>query len=152
MHTENIFSGYVECLQKEIGQFGIQAIIFEPGYYRTKIFSAQNCKVSPPTHEDYNDLFAAMVAGVGAVDGKQRGDAVKCVERMIDVVKSEGMAAGRAMPKRLPIGPDSMELMRAKCLETLKICDEWKDFVCSTDLEPEKGELNKEQGQYNVVA
>ena len=144
--------GYVECLQKEIAQFGIQAIIFEPGYYRTQIFSAQNCKVSPPTHEDYNDLFAAMVAGVGAVDGNQRGDPVKCVERMIDVVKSEGMAVGRPMPKRLPLGADSMEIMRTKCLETLKMCDDWKDVICSTDLEPEKGEANREQGQYHVTA
>ena len=93
-----------------------------------------------------------MVAGVGAVDGNQRGDSVKCVERMIDVVKSEGMAAGRPMPKRLPLGPDSMEIMRTKCLETLKLCDDWKDLICSTDLEPEKGQANKEQGQYNVTA
>ena len=150
LHTHIL--GYVECLQKEIAQFGIQAVIFEPGYYRTKIFSAQNCKVSPPTHEDYNTIFAAMVAGVGAVDGNQRGDSVKCVERMIDVVKSEGMAAGRPMPKRLPLGPDSMEIMRTKCLETLQMCDEWKDLICSTDLEPEKGEANKKQGQYNVTA
>ncbi len=93
-----------------------------------------------------------MVAGVGAVDGNQRGDSVKCVERMIDVVKSEGMAAGRLIPKRLPLGPDSMEIMRTKCLETLEMCDKWKDFICSTDLEPAKGEANKEQGQYNVTA
>lgn len=84
-----------------------------------------------------------MLAGVGAVDGNQRGDSVKCVERMIDVVKSEGMAAGRPMPKRLPLGPDSMEIIRAKCMETLKICDDWEDIICSTDLEPEKGEAIK---------
>lgn len=93
-----------------------------------------------------------MVAGVGGVDGNQRGDTIKCVERMIDVVKSEGIATGRAMPKRMPLGPDSMEIMRTKCLETLKICDEWEDVICSTDLEPEKGKANKEQGQYSVVA
>ncbi|MCJ1391706.1 hypothetical protein MMC18_004571 [Xylographa bjoerkii] len=151
--TKFALEGYVECLQKEISQFGIQAIIFEPGYYRTKIFSAQNCKVSAPTHEDYNPIFAAMVAGVGAVNGNQRGDSVKCVERKIDVIKSEGLAAGRPMPKRLPLGPDSMEIMRNKCLETLQMCDEWKDIICSTDLEPEIGEANnKKQGQYNVTA
>lgn len=140
-------SGYVECLQKEVSHFGIQSIIFEPGYYRTKVFSAQNYKVSPPTHADYNDVFAAMVAGVGALDGNQRGDSVKCVERMIDVVKSEGMATGRPMPKRLPLGPDSMESSRAKCLETLQLCDEWKDVICSTDFEPENGKEDKEHGQ-----
>ena len=57
-----------------------------------------------------------MVAGVEAIDGNQRGDSVKCVERVIDVVKSEGMAAGRSMPKRLPLGSDTMEFVRAKCL------------------------------------
>ncbi len=90
--------------------------MFEPGYYRTKIFFAQNCKVSPPTHADYNDTFAAVVAGVGAIDGYQRGDSVKCAERMIFVVKLESMAAGRPMLERLPLGPDTMEFMRAKCL------------------------------------
>ena len=142
----------MECLQKEVAQVGIKAVIFEPGYYRTKIFSARNVKVSPPTHEDYNAIFAAMAAGVGALDGNQRGDSIKCVERMIDVVKLEGMAAGRPMPKRLPLGPDSTEIMRNRCLETLQLCDEWKDFICSTDLEPEQGEANKEHVRYNVTA
>ena len=31
----------------------------------------------------YNDTFAAMVAGIGVIDGNQRGDSVKCAERMI---------------------------------------------------------------------
>ena len=152
MSCLHVISGYVECLQKETSHFGIQSIIFEPGYYRTKIFSPENCKVSPPTHADYNDLFAAMVAAVQAIDGKQRGDSVKCVDRMIDVLKSEGMAAGRPMPKRLPLGPDTMEYIKAKCVETLKLCDDWKDVICSTDLEPEKGDENKNEGQYNVTA
>ena len=71
--------------------------------YRTKIFFADQCKVSRPTHADYNEILAALVAGVGAIDGNQSGDSISCAERMKDVVKSEGMAVGRPTPRRLPL-------------------------------------------------
>lgn len=67
-------------------------------------------------------------------DGNQPGDPKKAVERIVDVVRSEGMAAGRPIPDRLPLGSDCLDTIRAKCHETLKLCDDWEDIIKSTDL------------------
>ena len=56
---------------------------------------------------------------------------------MIDVVRGEGMARGREMPVRLPLGRDGLKVVRAKCEETLRVCGEWEDLIGSTDLEEE---------------
>jgi len=42
------------------------------------------------------------------------------------------------------------EVFEGEVLETLKLCNEWKDVICSRDLEPENGMENKEHGQYSA--
>ena len=84
-------------------------------------------------HKDYQPMIAKLNAKVQAKQGKELGDPKLGVERMIDVIKSEGMAEGRLMPGRLPLGTDALNIVRAKCLETLKICDEWESVIQSTD-------------------
>ena len=79
----------------------------------------------------YNEIQTTLTAH----HGNQPGDPKKAVERMVDVLKSEGMAAGRTMPPRMPLGPDALAGVRAKCEATLKICDEWEGLIGSTDIE-----------------
>ena len=67
-------------------------------------------------------------------NGKQPGDTQKGVQRMIDVIKSEGLAAGRPLPKRLPLGSESLKIIKEKCFETLRICNDWEDLITSTDV------------------
>ena len=78
-------------------------------------------------------MIADLGAALQANDGNQPGDPKLGVERMIDVVKAEGAAEGRPMPPRLPLGTDAFDIIRSKCLETVKICDEWEAFIKSTD-------------------
>ena len=125
----------VECLQKETSHFGIRSIIFEPGYFRTKIFSESNVKTAASTISEYDDVSAGVAGFVAATNGSQPGDPKKLVERVIDVVKSEGMAAGKVIPPRLPLGPDGLAVLKGKCEATLKICEEWESLITSTDLD-----------------
>lgn len=125
-------TGVVECLQKETAHLGIQTIIIEPGYYKTNVFGS-NVKENVPAVPENTENFTAVKAAVAKVDGHQRGDPKKAVERIIDVVKSEGMAAGRTMPERLPLGPDALLQVRNKCHATLKLCDDWENLIASTD-------------------
>ena len=131
---EMSIAGVVECLQKETGFFGIRSIIFEPGYHRTKIMHADNVKILPLTVPEYAEIHDAMEAGVLGLSGNQPGDPQKAVERIVDVIRQEGMAAGKEMPPRLPLGPDGMQQVRDKCLATLKILEEWEPLIRSTGL------------------
>ncbi len=56
----------------------------------------------------------------------------------MDVIRGEGMARGKTMPIRMPLGSDGLEVVRRKCRETLEICEEWEEVIRSTDVE--KGE------------
>jgi len=125
----------VECLQQETAQFGIQSVIFEPGYYRSNIFSPTKLKTAPSRIAEYEETEKALAGFIAATDGNQPGDPRKLVERIIDVVKSEGMAAGKAMPPRLPMGRDAMAIIVEKCEATLQICKEWENLITSTDIE-----------------
>ena len=78
-------------------------------------------------------MLEALHKHAGENNGNQPGDPKRGVEVMIDVIKGEGVAKEKDMPPRLPLGTDALEVIRSKCLATLKICDEWEAMIKSTD-------------------
>ena len=100
--------------------------------------SPTNVKTAPSHISDYQEMTKAIEGFVAATNNNQPGDPRKLVERIIDVVKSEGMAEGKAIPKRLPIGRDAMGAIKKKCEDTLKLCESWEALITSTDLEDGK--------------
>ena len=85
-------------------------------------------------HDEYKEFFAVIQEAIQWRNGRQPGDTQKAVQRMVDVVRSEGMAAGRPLPKRLPVGSESLKIIKEKCFETLRICNEWEELITSTDV------------------
>ena len=75
-----------------------------------------------------------MSGFLAAANGNQPVDPRKLVERIIDVVNSEGMAAGNPILQRLPIGRDPMAAIKTKCKATLKLCEDWETLITSTDI------------------
>lgn len=124
---------YTENLQIELVPFNIRSIVFEPGHFRTSIINPTNRAENLSSHPDYVRASQMLRALFNGNDGNQPGDPKKGVELMIDVVKGEGAAKGKEMPLRLPMGSDALEVVRKKCLETLKTCDEWEEAIKSTD-------------------
>lgn len=109
-------------------------MIINPGHFRTSILSPENVKYDFDATDAYTEMRTAVMAGSAALNGNQPGDPLKAVERIIDVVRGEGTAAGKDFPKRLPLGSDALAVIKKKCLETLRICDEWEAVITSTDL------------------
>ena len=68
-----------------------------------------------------------------AVNGKQPGDPKKGVEVMLDVIRGEGIAAGRPTPLVLGLGSDISNTIKEVCDDKLKQLEEWKDVMHSTD-------------------
>lgn len=103
----------------------------EPGYFRTNVFS--NINHVEPRVPDYAQFNAGVRQFEASLVGNEPGDAEKGVARMIELVKGTGMAAGKSVPLRIPLGTDGWERVKAKCVETLKICEEWEEVSKSTD-------------------
>ncbi|KAI1743870.1 hypothetical protein F4680DRAFT_407810 [Xylaria scruposa] len=126
--------GAVECLSQELAIFapGIKVLIVEPGYFRTRAFG--NINHVPPRVPDYAPFNAAVRDVEASIVGNEPGDATKAVSIMIDLVKGTGVAAGKEIPLRVPLGTDGWGRIRAKCENMIKICDEWEQVAKSTDI------------------
>lgn len=90
-------------------------------------------KVEVDDLDAYAELNDKMITLADQLHGKQPGDPRKAAERILDVVRDEGMAKGKPWPKRLPLGPDALIGIRGKCEETLDLCKEWEDVIISTN-------------------
>ncbi|KAI0157905.1 hypothetical protein GGR52DRAFT_576875 [Hypoxylon sp. FL1284] len=126
--------GAVECLSLELAMFapGIKVLIVEPGYCRTRAFA--NINHVPARIPEYAEFNAAVRKVEASVVGNEPGDAEKAVSIMIDLVKGTGVAAGREIPLRVPLGSDGWERIRNKCQNMTKICDDWEEVARSIDI------------------
>jgi hypothetical protein len=79
-------------------------------------------------------LAAEVEALLKVSDGKQKGGPKKVARRIFYLVKSEWMAAGRPMQKRLLLGNNSLKTIREKCIKTLSLCAEWEEVIVCTDI------------------
>ncbi|EHK96379.1 putative Uncharacterized oxidoreductase yusZ [Glarea lozoyensis 74030] len=136
--------GVFECLRLETASFGITSILFQLGFFRTKIMDPGNLGVNldpDAAIPDYAELNQIVGGFVAQMDKNQPGDPVKAVDVMVDVVRKEGVAQGREIPERFPLGSDVLGKIRAKYTRYLGVCDEWEDVIRGTDLEGvERGE------------
>lgn len=128
----------VNCLREEISPFGIECCLITPGYYRTNIFAPTNIKFGQPSIPDYAEFNKLYQAGVNALHFNQPGDPRKATDRIVDMVRSEGKAAGKTIPPRFPVGADAVEIIRGDCSKKMEICDEWEAFSSDTNLDPEQ--------------
>jgi NAD(P)-dependent dehydrogenase (short-subunit alcohol dehydrogenase family) len=123
----------VESLWRETSPIGIRTLLIEPGRFRTKLLSDSNRKTRASAIAEYAELSDSKTAGLSGEDMNQPGDPFKLVETIIDLVRKEGIAEGKDVPLRMPLGVDVFDDMKAKCEETLKLLYEWRDVIRSTD-------------------
>lgn len=130
--------GYSKVLTQEVGSFGIRSIVFDIGFIRTPFVT--NMKINLPTIEDYVAPFTAFAEMSKNVAGNQPGNPDECSGRIIDVVKSEGLAAGKPTPALVPLGTDAVLTVRKYAESVLKLCDEWESLSRSVSYdEPRRG-------------
>ncbi|KAG8910060.1 hypothetical protein FRC02_007407, partial [Tulasnella sp. 418] len=131
--TKFTIRGITESLALELEPFGIRALCIEPGYFRTAFLKDGNRGAYVSRIPDYQSITGPAEERLRSYNGKQPGDPVKFVEVMLDVVRGEGVAAGRKIPTVLPLGSDCYNGIQAYCAKTLGVLEEWKDVIVSTD-------------------
>lgn len=141
----------MDSLAAEVAPFNIRTIDFEPGFFQTSLTDpaklAQYASAAQPL-DAYATHRAAMGAAAQAIIGKERGDVKKGVELMVDIIRNEGCASGKAVPHRLPIGEDAVRVVEVTCRNALKVIDAWRDdIVKKTD----RDEFSSEKGYEAIV-
>ncbi|ESA43725.1 NAD(P)-binding protein [Neurospora crassa] len=140
--------GMVEALQKEVEQFGIRTLLFEPGRFRANLLSPSPVVAHVSKIDDYKEAWEMTLRSYADVDSKRRGDPAKAVEIIMDVVREETFyryieegdvpyaftnAKYGPMKLRLPLGQDAFDTIKTKCDLTLKVLDVWERLITSTD-------------------
>ncbi|KAL1938830.1 hypothetical protein VTO73DRAFT_11210 [Trametes versicolor] len=132
--VKHAMRGLSESLDAEIAPFGLRSICIEPGYFRTKFISEGNRVPYDNKIEDYRESISALDAIFSSLDGKQPGDPVKLCEFIVDIVKGEGCAAGKTIPKTIQIGNDCYTEVKKALTSSLATLEEWKSIITATDL------------------
>jgi short-subunit dehydrogenase len=132
-------SAFVDGLHKEVRPHGIQCVSFECGGFPTHLGQPRDAGDNGfgavgPAITEYQPLFGELI-GMFASDpmAHMPGDLEKAAASMVDIVKREGLAAGKAWAVRVAIGSDGMLSAKRRCEEQLELLKSWKDLSCSTD-------------------
>ncbi|KAK8098762.1 ketoreductase [Apiospora kogelbergensis] len=120
--TKHALEAAVECLSLELATFapGIKVLLVEPGYFRTKAFS--NINYVPTRNPDFAEYNSGVRAALESQLGKEPGDPDKAVSIMIDLVNGTGIAEGKDVPLRIPLGSDGWSRIKFKCEKMLETC------------------------------
>lgn len=125
--------GIVESLHKETQPLGLRTLLMEPGRFRTSLLSATNLKFRQSQISDYETASESHGDHLHSEDFKQPGNPEMFVRLVVDLVRQEGCAEGKAIPFRLPVGRDAVEEIGFKLRETMDVLREWSDIITSTD-------------------
>jgi len=122
-----------EALHEEVSPLGLRSVVFEPGYFRTDVLTADNRLNHGGGIPDYEPIVRARKEGLDAYNHNQPGDPKKGVNVIIDVVKGEGVAKDKEFTPAVLLGSDCYREVKKTLTEAIATFDEWKEISTSTD-------------------
>jgi NADP-dependent 3-hydroxy acid dehydrogenase YdfG len=124
--TKFAVEGISEALAAELAPLGIRVTIIEPGPFRTD-FLGRSGVVAKTRIPDYDSTAGTMRKYFAENDGKQRGDPLRAVEAMMQVVESP------EPPLRLLLGVSALQRLRAKFDNWQKEIAAWEQVTVGAD-------------------
>jgi NAD(P)-dependent dehydrogenase (short-subunit alcohol dehydrogenase family) len=94
--------GWMQALQAEVGAFGINTTIVNPGFFRTELLTEQSTDYAEASIADYDERRAQQLAFWKSQNGLQGGDPAKLARALITI------AAQQPPPLRFIAGADSV--------------------------------------------
>ena len=100
--------GWMEALQTEVGPFGIETMIVNPGFFRTELLTEESTNYAEPSVEDYHERRTAQIAFWRSQNGKQGGDPAKLARALITLTDQD------ELPRRFLAGADAIDIAEQK--------------------------------------
>jgi NADP-dependent 3-hydroxy acid dehydrogenase YdfG len=124
--TKFAVEGISEALAGELAPLGIRVTIIEPGPFRTD-FLGRSGVVAKTRIADYDSTAGNMRKYFAENDGKQKGDPLRAVHAMMQVVESP------EPPLRLLLGASALERLRGKLSNWEKEIAAWEKVTVGAD-------------------
>ncbi|KAJ7140589.1 hypothetical protein C8R43DRAFT_1109532 [Mycena crocata] len=131
--TKYTLRGISESLHLEIAPLGLRSTCIDLGYFRTTFLDPAHRAPYVPRIDNYSEMSRRANNALVAADGKQLGNPAKGVEVIVDVVRGEGLAAGKPFPTSLAPGSDCYGVIKAHSEGVLARLEEWRTVSESTD-------------------
>nr|WP_245265496.1 SDR family NAD(P)-dependent oxidoreductase [Methylorubrum extorquens] len=100
--------GWMEALQAEVGPFGIETMIVNPGFFRTELLTEKSTNYATACVADYEERRTAQVAFWQSQNGKQGGDPVKLAHALVTLTGQD------ELPRRFIAGADAIDVAEQK--------------------------------------
>jgi NAD(P)-dependent dehydrogenase (short-subunit alcohol dehydrogenase family) len=117
--------GWMEALQAEVGPFGIQTMIVNPGSFRTQLLTKESTIYAPHSIADYDERRRQQEQFWTSRDGKQAGDPAKLAGALIQL---EGQDK---LPRRFLAGADAVATAEKKLAELQQQIDAYRKLSSS---------------------
>jgi hypothetical protein len=121
-----------ETLSVELASFNIHVMIVEPGGLRTEGILGQKYLLSNNL-PDYDALRKKSMAIFSSGPEIQPGNPDKAAVAIVDIVRGEGQARGRGLPRYLILGSDAEANVKAKIKTISDSLQAWRDVTIGTD-------------------
>ena len=81
--------GWMESLQTEVQQFGINTTIVNPGFFRTELLTDDSTRFTDHPIKDYDGAREQTIAFWKGANGSQQGDPAKLASALITIAQEE---------------------------------------------------------------
>jgi NAD(P)-dependent dehydrogenase (short-subunit alcohol dehydrogenase family) len=120
--------GYSEAVAKEVKHLGIHVTIVEPGGFRSD-FAGPSLVCAKSADDDYDATNRMIEHYIEQRHGRQQSDPAKFGPALCRLVDAE------RPPLRLPLGIDSVELIRDDMRSIAEEMDQWRELSLSTHVD-----------------
>jgi NAD(P)-dependent dehydrogenase (short-subunit alcohol dehydrogenase family) len=122
--------GWMEALQTEVGPFGIQTMIVNPGFFRTELLTPESTQYAELSVPDYSERRMQQEAFWTGANGTQGGDPAKLAQALITLDREP------ALPRRFLAGADAVATAEQMIATLQSEIDAWRVLSSSLDIEP----------------
>lgn len=117
--------GWMESLQLEVSQFGINTTIVNPGFFRTNLLEPSSTIWNELHIADYAERISMLRPGWQAMSGTQGGDPAKLAAGLLTI------ASEAVPPKRWIAGADAIAETERKIKELQDQADTYRELSSS---------------------
>ncbi|KKK13239.1 hypothetical protein ARAM_000574 [Aspergillus rambellii] len=126
--------GMSEALARELAPFNIAVLIVEPGAFRTNFLSAVQRNETGLSEPYQGGPVDIALGRFDSMQGHQKGDPLKAVKGLMEVITGEGQAGGlKGKILRLPLGPDCVQRLEGKLKSVSQDLEMSRDLAMSTN-------------------
>lgn len=128
-------SALSESLSAGLKPFNIRILLVEPGAFRTNFIRSHKTPAAAMNKDYEGTPLAASMAFWDTFAGKQPGDPVKAVSRILDVIQGSGLGENKTHLLRLPLGSDCFARIQEKLDAVRQNLEDMKEIALSTDVD-----------------